>query len=120
MSLPANARKVGSEHDFGGALVATQVYQDPSQADPNKAFNIEIKAAGKTYDEQLTNGQIVSIPLAGITLDNIVSPVLNFEITDFNLGPGAPGTRKLAFNIRVRVRAIFFIQVALIPVSAQV
>jgi hypothetical protein len=116
--LPSTATPVGQEHDFAGSLVASQIYQDSKAADPGNAFWVEVRAAGQTFDKQLTNGQMVTVPLTGVTLDGIVNPTLNFEIVDFNPGQGAPGQRRLTFNVRVRVRAIFWLQVGLITVTA--
>jgi len=116
--LPSTAAPVGQAHDFAGALVASQIYQDSAATEPGNAFWIEVRAAGQTFDKQLTNGQMVTVPLTGVTLDGIVNPTLNFEITDFNPGQGTRGQRRLTFNVRVRVRAIFWLQVGLIPVTA--
>jgi hypothetical protein len=116
--LPAGAKAIGQTHDFGGALVQTQVYQDPTNSNPATAFWVQITTPVKTFVQQLTNGQMVSVPLTGVTLDGIVDPTLNFEVTDFSAGTGSPGQRKLTFNIRIRIRAIFWLQVGLIPVSA--
>jgi hypothetical protein len=111
---------VGPPHSLGGSPVKTQVYKDPNEHDPAKAFWIQVVAPGlTTVTEQITNGNVVEVPMTGVNIGGIANPMLDFEITDFNVSSGTP--KHVGFNIRVRVRVfIAHIQVALIPVTAQI
>ena len=119
-TFPTNAKQVGPPHKLGGSLVTTQVYQDPVSKDPNQAFWIQITVPDvKTISEHLVNGNMLKVPVTGVNIGGLADPTLDFEITDFNVSNTAP--KHIGFNIRVRVQILFaFIQVALIPVTAQI
>ena len=116
--LPTSAKPIGQPHDFGGTVVKTQVYQDSAASEPSTAFWVQITTPIKTFNQQLTNGQVIAVPLTGVTIDELVNPTLNFEIDNFSAGHGQPGQRKITFNIRVRIHALLWLQLGLIPVSA--
>lgn len=119
-NLPAGAKQIGPPHKLGGSPVTTQVYQDPSQTNAEQAFWIQINGPGlTTVTEQLVNGNMLKVPLTGVNIGGFANPTLDFEITDFNVSSTSP--KHIGFNVRVRVQVLFaFVQVALIPVTAQI